>query len=89
MNISLVFFTQSYFKVPKNVRLNTTHFFIMKIPNKRELQQIAISHSSDMDLKDFIRIYKKCTDKPYSFLVNDRTLASDNPLRFRKNLYNI
>ena len=89
LNISLVFITQSYFKVPKDVRLNTTHFFIMKIPNKRELQQIAINHSSDIDFNDFIRIYKKCTDKPYSFLVNDTTLSSDNPLRFRKNLYNI
>ena len=89
LNISLVFITQSYFKVPKDVRLNTTHFFIMKIPNKRELQQIAISHSSDIDFKDFINVYKKCTNKPYSFLVNDTTLASDNPLRFRKILYNI
>ena len=88
-NISLVFITQSYFKVPKDVRLNTTHFFIMKIPNKRELQQIAMSHSSDIDFKDFIKIYKKCTDKPYSFLNDDTTLAPDNPLRFRKNLYNI
>ena len=89
LNISLVFITQSYFKVPKDVRLNTTHFFIMKIPNKRELQQIIINHSSDRNTKDFINIYKKCTDKPYSFLVNDTTLASDDPLRFRKNLYNI
>ena len=89
LNISLVFDTQSYFKVPKDVRLNTTHFFIMKIPNKRELQQIAINHSSDINTKDFINIYKKCTDKPYSFLVNDTTLSSDDPLRFRKNLYNV
>ena len=89
LNISLVFITQSYFKVPKDVRLNTTHFFIMKIPNKRELQQIAINHSSDINTKDFINIYKKCTDKPYSFLVSDTTLSSDDPLRFRKNLYNI
>ena len=89
LNISLVFITQSYFKVPKDVRLNTTHFFIMKIPNKRELQQIALNHSSDIDFKDFIKIYKKCTDEPYSFLVNDTTLASDNPLRFRKNIFNI
>ena len=87
LNISLVFITQSYFKVPKDVRLNTTHFFIMKIPNKRELQQIALNHSSDISTKDFINIYKKCTSKPYSFLVNDATLASDNPLRFRKNLF--
>ena len=89
LNIFLVFIVQSYFQVPKEVRLNTTDFFIMKIPNKRELQQIAISHSSDIDFKDFIKIYKKCTDKPYSFLVNDTTLASDDPLRFIKNLYNI
>ena len=89
LNISLVFITQSYFKVPKDVRLNTTHFFVMKIMNKRELQQIAVSHLSDIDFKDFIKIYKKCTNIPFSFLVNDTTLASDNPLRFRKNLYNV
>ena len=88
-NISLVFITQSYFKVPKDVRLNTTHFFIMKIPNKRELQQIAINHSSDINTKDFINIYKKCVSTPYSFLLNNTTLASDDPLRFRKILYNI
>ena len=72
-----------------DVRLNTTHFFIMKIPNKRELQQIAINDSSDIDTNDSINIYKKCTDKLYSFLVNDTTLSSDDLLRFRKNLYNI
>ena len=86
LNISIVFITQSYFKVPKDVRLNSTHFFIMRIPNKRELQQIALNHSSDIDFKGFMQIYKKCTDKPYSFLVNDTTLPSDDPLRFRKNL---
>ena len=58
LNISFVFITQSYFKVPKHVRLNSAHFFIMKIPNKRELQQIALNHSSDIDFKDFIKIYK-------------------------------
>ena len=89
LTMYIVFITQSYFKVPKDVRLNTTHFFIMKIPNKRELQQIAISHSSDIDFKDFINVYKKSTDKTYSFLVNDTTPASDDPLRFRKNMYNI
>ena len=68
LKISLVFITQSYFKVPKDVRKNSTHFFIMKIPNKRELQQIALNHSSDIDSKDFIKIYKKCTAKRYSFL---------------------
>ena len=89
LNISLVFITQSYFKVPKDVRLNTSHFFIAKIPNKRELQQIAINHSSDINTKDFANIYRKCTAEPYSFLVNDTTLASNNPLKFRKNLFNI
>ena len=89
LNISLIFITQSYCKVLKDVRLNSTHFFIMKIPNKRELQQIALNHSSDINSKDFIKIYKKYTAEPYSFLVNDATLASDNPLRFRKNLFNI
>ena len=85
LNISLVFISQSYFKVPKDVRNNSTHFFIMKIPNKRELQQIAINHSSDINTKDFINIYQKFTDKPYSFLVIDTTFPSSNPLAFRKN----
>ena len=62
------------------------HYLIMNIPNKQELQQIAFNHSSDIDFKDFMNLYKKCTAKPYSFLVIDATLASDNPLRFRKNL---
>ena len=86
LNISLICITQSYFKVPKDVRNNNTHFFIMKIPTKRELQQIAINHSSDINIKDFIEIYRKCTDKPYSLLVIDTTLPSNNLLRFRKNL---
>ena len=89
LNISLAFITQSYFKVPKDVRLNTSHFFITKIPNKRELQQLAINHSSDISTKDFTNIYRECTAEPYSFSVNDTTLASNNPLRFRKNLFNI
>ena len=72
-----------------DVRLNTVHFLISKIPNRRELQQIAINHSSDISTKDFANIYRKCTAEPYSFLVNDATLASDNPLRFRKNIFNI
>ena len=87
LNISIIFITQSYFKVPKDVSLNSTHFFIMKIPNKRELQQIALNHSSDIDFKDFIKIYKKCTKEPYYFLVNDTTLQSGDPLRFRHNIF--
>ena len=88
LDIPIAFITQSYFKVPKDVRLNSTHFFIMKISNKTELQQIALNHSSDIDVKDFMKIYKKCNAEPYSFLVNDTTLPSDNILRFRNNLLN-
>ena len=58
----------------------------MKIPNKRELMQIAVNHSSDINAEDFIEIYRKCTDKPYSFLVIDTTLSANNLLRFTKNL---
>ena len=69
LHISIVFITQSYFKMPKDVRLNSTHSCIIKIPNKRELQQIALNHSSDIDFKGFMKIYKKCTAEPYSFLL--------------------
>ena len=62
------------------------HYFIMKIPNKGELKQIASHNSSDIDFNTFMNLYKKCTEKPYSLLVIDATLASDNTLRFRKNL---
>ena len=79
--------TQSYFKVPKDVRLNNSHSFITEIPNKRELQLIAINHSSDINTKDFANIYRKCAAEQYSFLVNDTTLASNNPLRFKKKYF--
>ena len=84
LNISLAFITKSSFGVPKSIRLNFTHYFIMKIPYTRELKQVAFDHSSDIDFSDFMKLYKKCTAKPYSFLV--ATLASDNPSRFRENL---
>ena len=86
LDIYFVFITQSYFSGAKYIRLNSTHYFIMKIPNKRELQQTVFNHSSDIDFKDFMNIYKKCPKKPYYFLVIDATLASDNPLHFRKSL---
>ena len=86
INISLVFITQSYFAVPKNIRLNFTHYFVMKIPKKRELQQVAFNHYSDVDFEDFVNLYKKCTSKSFSFLVIQATLATDNSFRFRKNL---
>ena len=63
VNISLVFITQSYFSVPKDVRLYSTHYLIMKISNKKELQNIATNHSADIDYKDFMMIYTECTKK--------------------------
>ena len=84
LNTSFVFITQSYFAVPKNIKLNSTHCFIMNIPNKWELQQIAFNHSSDNEFEVFMSLCKNCTAKPYSFLAIDATLASDNPSRFRR-----
>ena len=88
LNISLAFISQSYFAVPKDVRLNSTHYLIMKIQNKRELQNIVINHLVGIDYKDFMNIYKKCTSEPYSFwllilhYLHNTTLH--DPLRFRK-----
>ena len=86
LNISLVFITQSYFRIPKKVRLNSKHYIIMKIHNKRELQNIRFNHSADIAYKDFLKIYRNCTNEPYSFLTIDTTLPADNPMRFRKNI---
>ena len=87
LNILLAFITQSYFSVPKDVRLNSTHYLIMKINNKRELQNIAINYSADIDYQDFIKICKEWTKEPYNFLKIDTALSSCNPLRFRKNMF--
>ena len=62
LNTSFTFITQSYFSVPKEVRLNSTHYLIMKIHNKRELQLIAINDSADLDYKEFLKIYRNCTN---------------------------
>ena len=86
-NISLVFITQSYFSVPKDVRLNSTHYLIMKTNNERELQNIAINHSPDIEYKDFMKIYRECTKEPFNFMTIDTTLPTSNFLRFRKNLF--
>ena len=86
LNISLVFITQSYFAVLKKIRLNSTHYFNVKIPKKSELQQIAFNHLSDIDFQGFMNLDKKCTANLYSFLVINTTLASDNTSHFRKNL---
>ena len=83
LNISLCFLTQSYFSVPKDMRLNCTHYVIFKLNNKRELQNIAINHSADIDYKDFVKIYRDCTKEPYNFFTIDTT----QPIvkRFKKN----
>ena len=86
LNISIVFLTQSYFRTPKDARLNSTHYLLMKIQNKRELQNIAQDNSGDIDFKDFLKIYKDCTKEPYSFMTIDTTLPTGDLMRFRKNL---
>ena len=78
------FITQSYFSMPKEVRLNSTHYLIMKIHSKRKLQQTAINHSADIDYKDFVKIYRNCTNEPYSFFTINTRLYANNLMRFRK-----
>ena len=86
LNISLVFISNFFLKEPKPIRINVTNYFITKIPNKRKLHQIASNHLSDLKFKDFMKFCKDCAKQPYLILVKDTTLASDNLLRFRKNL---
>ena len=71
LNISLCFLTQCYFSIPKDVRLNCTHYILFKLNNRIELKNIAINHSADIDYKDFIKIYKICTSEPFNFLTID------------------
>ena len=85
LNISpFLLLTCFYFSVPKDVRLNSTHYLILKINNKRELQNIAINHSANIDYNDFIKIYRKCTIKPFNFLTIDTTLPASNPVSLEK-----
>ena len=86
LNISLVFITQSYFSVSKDVRLNSTHHLIMKINNKRKIQNIAINHSTHIDSRDFVKIYREYKKEYFNFLPIDTTLPASDPLRFRKSL---
>ena len=85
LNVSIVFIAQSYFRTPKDARLNSTHYVIMKIQNKKELQSIAQENCGDIDLKDFLNMYKKFTNDLYSFMIIDTTLPSGHSMRFRKN----
>ena len=87
LNISLAFIAQSYFSVPKDVRLNLTHYLIMKINNRIELKNIATDHSADIDYGDFKNVYRECTKEPYNSLTIDITLPASDPLRFRTNLF--
>ena len=67
LKLSLVFITQSCFSVPKDVRLNSTHYLIVKINNRKELQNNAINHSADIDYNDFVRIYREIHKKSILF----------------------
>ena len=87
LNMSISFITQSFFSVAKDVRLNSTHYLIMKMNNRRELQNIAINHSAETDYKDFMKIYRECTKEPVNLLTIDTTLPANDLLRFRKNLF--
>ena len=85
LNISVVFITLSYFSVPKEVRWNSAKYLTLDIHKKRELQNIATNHPADIDYKDFMKIYRKCTSEPHCFLTIDTTLSTNDFLRCRKN----
>ena len=85
LNISIVFITQSYFRMPKDARLNSTHYVKMKIQSRKELQNIAQENSGDIDFKHFLKTYKDYTSEPYSCMIINTTVPSGNPIRFRKN----
>ena len=87
LSISLVFFTQSYFSVPKDIGLHSTHYLIMKINNRRKLQNIGTDRSADIYYQDLKKIYRECTKEPYNFLTIDTTLPASDPLGFRTNLF--
>ena len=85
LNISLVFITQSYFRTPKDARLNFTHYLLTKINNKKELRIIADDNPADLEYKDFLKLYRYFTSKPYSFMIIDETLPSNDPNKYRDN----
>ena len=83
INVSIVFITQSYFRALKNARLNSTHYILMKINNKKELKHIAEEKSGHLDYKDFLKVYSYCTREPYSFMMIDARPTTTIP--FKKN----
>ena len=87
LGISVIFITQSYFRVPKDIRLNCTHYFLMGIPNKKELQQISYNHAVELDFRDFKKLYSRCVQNVHDFMVIDTTLPGNDARKFRRNLF--
>ena len=85
-NISLAFVSKPYFKVAKDIRLNATHYFIIKILNKEEPQQRASNNSSNIECKGLMKLYKDYTKEPFPFSMDNTTLPLDNPLKLKKDL---
>ena len=83
INVSIIFITQSYFRALKDARLNSAHYILMKLGNKKELKSIAEEKSGNLDYKDFLKIYNYCTREPYSFMTIDARPTATIP--FRKN----
>ena len=81
-----MFLTQPYFSVPKDVRLNCTRYILFKLNNRRELQNIVIDHSADINYKDFIKIYRICTKEPFNFLTIDTTKDNEFVKNFNETL---
>ena len=81
---TIAFIAQSHFWLFKSIALNATHYFIMKIPNNKELQQIASNQLSDINIENFIKLYRVQFNKPFSIVVNETTFQSNNPPWFRK-----
>ena len=83
LNISIAFIMQSYFRTPKDARLNSTHYILMKIGSKKELKSVAEENSGQLDFKDFLKIYNYCTKEPYSFILVDTRATAR--VTFKKN----
>ena len=86
LNLSVIFITQSYFRTPKEIRLNCTHYFLMGIPNKKELQNISYAHAPELDFRAFKELYRKNTPGTHDFFVIDTTLPCSDPRKYRSNL---
>ena len=83
-NTSIIYLSQNYFKTPKTIRLNSQYFALFNIPSKKELRSIADTHSTRLDFKDFMQLYKEIVNEKYSFMLID-TVTTELPLHLRKN----